>query len=76
MRYFDLFIIFFIELSCVYFDIYKRFLKEFFYICFIYVCFDLNECFEEILIKLCFRKRGFLCFCFFVEKVFIYWFIY
>jgi hypothetical protein len=62
---------FFIELSCVYFDTYKRSPKEFFYTCSIYVCFDSNECSEETSIKLCSRKRGFLRFCPPAEKSFI-----
>jgi len=70
---------FFIELSCVYFDTYKRSPKEFFYTCSIYVYFDSNEneCSEEtsiklcsIKIKLCSRKRGFLRFCPPAEKAF------
>ena len=69
-RFFDYF---FIELSCVYFDTYKKKIpKEFFCTCSIYVYFDSNECSEETLIKLCSRKRGFLRFCPPAEKTLIY----
>ena len=65
-----LFFYWFIELSCVYFDTYIRSPKDFFSTCYIYICFDSNECFEETSIKLCYGKRGFLRFYPPAEKAF------